>query len=208
MYCNFFGSANQNIHNTLLKTPLKFRILDICAFGAGFQGHSLTVFSRRLVSATRVPGPCVCISHGQHVLEISRAQEWNENVGACLRGAKVPHRTHRIQLLYGRCATVVRGLTEDTPPLPRSQTLCPTTRTGPANNLAGKLHIKSSTHMCQQVPALCVAHKVFPPANRQSGELSVCHAVVAAEENDKMRDRLGSENSDGNTCRDASGHQT
>ena len=62
--------------------------------------------------------------------------------------------------------------------------------------------------MCQQIPALCVAHKVFPPANRQSGVLSVCYAVVAVEENDKMRDRLGSEVSDGNTCRDASGRLT
>jgi len=61
-----------------------------------------------------------------------------------------------------------------------------------------------NTHVCQQVPALCVAHKVFPPANRQSEELAVCLAVVAAEENKKMR---GSEVSDGNTCLDAPGRQ-
>jgi len=157
---------------------------------------------------------CVCLAHacashtGSTCLKFPAHKSGTKTWVRAFAARKVPHRTHRIQLLYGCCATVVRGLTEDTPPLPRSLSLCPTTRTGPASNLAGKLHVKSSTHMCQQVPALCVAHKVFPPANRQSGELSVCYAVVATEENDKMRDRLGSEVSDGNTCRDASGRLT
>jgi hypothetical protein len=107
---------------------------------------------------------CVCLARacafhtGSTCLKFHAHKSGTKTWARTFAARKVPHRTHKIQLLCGRCATVVRGPTQDTPPFPHCQTLCPTTRTGPANNLSGKLDVKSSTHMCANKYLLCVWH--------------------------------------------------
>jgi len=63
---------------------------------------------------------CVCLAHacashtGSTCLKFPAHKSGTKTWVRAFAARKVPHRTHRIQLLYGCCATVVRGLTEDT----------------------------------------------------------------------------------------------
>jgi len=125
---------------------------------------------------------CVCLARacafhtGSTCLKFHAHKSGTKTWARTFAARKVPHRTHKIQLLCGRCATVVRGPTQDTSTSTLSDSVSyHEDRSRQLLDLAGKLDVETGNpqHTCVPTSTCSVCGTQSLPAG-QPAERGTC----------------------------------